>query len=186
MSIFLKDRKAEWMIAQLSYPHSPTTTHEFIVSSNHIYRGSFSRTKARSETSLQDYPDLLCIVIRYGCSEARQNSRNRVPTRERRLLAHKYNAEESLMPAYNQLCKGDEAFTRTEAQETGLDRAIMIAAARDNIRISEESRSMVTTGGRSFTSTPAFGAPPSFGSSAPAVASTWPAYHHKNARVDKS
>ncbi|KAK1216538.1 hypothetical protein PQX77_020833 [Marasmius sp. AFHP31] len=89
------------------------------------------------------------------------------------------------MPAYNQLCKGDEALTRTEAQETGLDRAIMIAAARDNIRISEESRSMVTTGGRSFTSTPAFGAPLPFGSSAPAVASTWSANIFEDTRMEK-
>ncbi|KAL0066855.1 hypothetical protein AAF712_006050 [Marasmius tenuissimus] len=72
------------------------------------------------------------------------------------------------MPAYIHLCKRDEPLTRAEAQEIGLDKAIMIAAAREKIRFSEESRKMITDG-----------------RNARAVASAWPANLFEDARVER-
>ncbi|KAK1216534.1 hypothetical protein PQX77_020829 [Marasmius sp. AFHP31] len=131
---------------------------------------SFSKTKARSKKlSLQDYTDLLSIATRYKCFEAGRKSIQEIEchepdARKKILLAQKYHAEESLMPAYNRSRKRDEPLTRTE-EEIEIDKAVMIAAAWENICVSEESGSMITTGGGSYTtSTSAFGAPSAFSS----------------------
>ncbi|KAJ8082100.1 hypothetical protein PM082_007946 [Marasmius tenuissimus] len=149
------------------------TCNEFIALLNRIYKGSFSRSKAHSKPSLQEYTDLLSIATRYECSQVRRKAiqgieRHEPDATKKIVLAQKYNVEEWLMPAYIHLCKRDEPLTRAEAQEIGLDKAIMIAAAREKIRFSEESRKMITDG-----------------RNARAVASAWPANLFEDARVER-
>ncbi|KAK1224707.1 hypothetical protein PQX77_012380 [Marasmius sp. AFHP31] len=126
------------------------TCDQFVALMNYFYKGTFFKTKEPG-TSFKEYQDLLSIATLYECSEARQKailgveSYNPIAV-EKIVLAEKYNVDHWLMPAYIQLCKRDSPLTRDEAWDIGLDKAIMIAAAREKIRFSEGSKNLISPG----------------------------------------
>ncbi|KAK1232002.1 hypothetical protein PQX77_004869, partial [Marasmius sp. AFHP31] len=126
------------------------TCDQFVALMNYFYKGTFFKTK-KPGTSFKEYKDLLSIATLYECSEARQKailgveSHNPIAV-EKIVLAEKYSVDHWLMPAYIQLCKRDSPLTRDEAWDIGLNKAIMIAAAREKIRFSGESKNLISPG----------------------------------------
>ena len=112
---------------------------------NNWCRTFFKNKTGASPTSLKQYKDLLSIATLYECSEARLKAIRGIeswqPTAiELIVLAERYNVGHWLKPAYVRLCKRDEPLTRNEASQIGLDKVIMIAAAREKLRFSDEKK----------------------------------------------
>ncbi|KAL0065655.1 hypothetical protein AAF712_007296 [Marasmius tenuissimus] len=118
------------------------TCDQFVGLMDCFYKGTFFKTKEPG-TSFKEYKDLFSIATLYECSEAGQKailgieSYNPIAV-EKIVLAERHNVDRWLMPAYIQLCKRDNPLTRDEAWDIGLDKTIMIAAAREKIRFSGE------------------------------------------------
>ncbi|KAF9255987.1 hypothetical protein L218DRAFT_950347 [Marasmius fiardii PR-910] len=126
------------------------TRSEFVVLMDYFYKGTFFKRKPGRdlEASLQDYIDLLSIASRYECTEAHQKAilgieSLSVDPIQKIILSDKYNVQHWLMPAYIELCKRDKPPNKEEASRIGLDKAMLIADARENVRSCRESRDMI-------------------------------------------
>ncbi|KAJ8088625.1 hypothetical protein PM082_013868 [Marasmius tenuissimus] len=150
MSIFLYVRLAPYSTAEGQEGETEDrpivlpeiTCDQFVGLMDCFYKGTFFKTKEPG-TSFKEYKDLFSIATLYECSEAGQKailgieSYNPIAV-EKIVLAERHNVDRWLMPAYIQLCKRDNPLTRDEAWDIGLDKTIMIAAAREKIRFSGE------------------------------------------------
>ncbi|KAG7095837.1 hypothetical protein E1B28_006532 [Marasmius oreades] len=128
------------------------TRNEFVALMDYFYKGTFFKSQPGHSTSLQEYIDLLSISTRYECAGARDKAIRGIdkfpPNPIRNLvLSEKYSVPQWFMPAYIELCKREKPLKKDEAICIGLEKTLLIAEARENLRSSAESRQMLVSSG---------------------------------------
>ncbi|KAF9255988.1 hypothetical protein L218DRAFT_911811 [Marasmius fiardii PR-910] len=121
---------------------------EFMALMDYFYQGSFFLNEPGHAISLREYIDLLSIASRYECTGARQKAIQGIESHcidpiQKIILSEKYNVQHWLMPAYIELCKRDKSLNGNDARQIGIDKAMVIAEARENVRSCLESRRMI-------------------------------------------